>query len=69
MVRRKRKKARDFGDNPKIRGGLDKKSFHKKEPWERHYRGVKKKSARVGSYTRKVKGKRIRVKGHIRKLV
>lgn len=38
-----RKKARDFGDNPHIRGGKDRTHYHKGQHWERRYRREKRK--------------------------
>jgi len=67
--RKRRKKARDFGDNPKVRRGRDAKNFDFREYWERHYRGVRKKTTYVRPHYRTIHGKRVRVKGHIRRLV
>ena len=63
-MKRRRTRARDFGDNPRIRGGLDRSSFNVLEPYERHHRGVKKSSTRVRSHIRKGR----RVKSHIRRM-
>ena len=65
----KPKRARDFGDDPKIRrshGEGDFTPFDIREPWERRYRGIGKAKATVKAHTRKVNGKTIRVKGHVR---
>ena len=51
----KRKTANDFGDNPKIRGKYgEAKRINLKEPWERHYRGIKKASTFVDSHFRAI---------------
>jgi len=64
----KRKTAKDFGDNPKIRRKYgEAKRINLKEPWERQYRGIKKKSSYVDAHMRIVKGKKVKVKGHLRK--
>ena len=52
MVRKKtvkRKSAKDFGDNPKIRGGRERSSFNKSEPWEVRHRLVKRKKSKSKS--------------------
>lgn len=66
MVKR-RKTAKDFGDDPKIRRKYgEAKRINLREPWERHYRGIKKESTSVDSHFRVVKGKRVKVKRHMR---
>ena len=46
--RKKRTRARHFGDNPKIRHSHgEHKRYAKKEPWERAYRKQKRKLASV----------------------
>ena len=66
--RKRRTKARHFGDDPKIRHSRgEHTSFNINQPWERHYRGVKKSRTRVRAHYRMVKGRRVRIKGHIRK--
>lgn len=64
----KRKKAKDYGDNPDIRRKWgEAKRYNPNEPWERQYRGIKKESSYVDAHVRVVNGKRTKVKGHLRK--
>jgi len=64
----KRKTAKDYGDNPKIRRKYgEAKHYDAREPWERQYRGIKKSETFVDAHVRVVKGKRTKVKGHLRK--
>jgi hypothetical protein len=69
-MKRKRMKARDYGDNPKVRHShREHERIDVREPWERQYAGIKKKSTRVSPHYRKVKGRktRVRVKSHVRR--
>ena len=64
----KRKTAKDYGDNPKIRRKYGEAThYDAREPWERSYRGIKKESTFVDAHTRVTNGKRTKVKGHLRK--
>jgi len=66
---KRRKTAKDFGDNPKIRRKYgEAKRINLSEPWERQYWHVKKEVAHVDSYFRTVNGKRVKVKRHVRHL-
>lgn len=67
----RRTKARHFGDNPKVRRGYrEAKRINMSEPWERRYAGIKKARTMVSGHLRKVPGssRRVRVRGHLRKL-
>jgi hypothetical protein len=72
-MRRRRMRAWDYGDNPRIRRShREHKRINLRQAWERRYAGIKKKRTgkiRVGSYLRKLphSRRRIRVKSYPRK--
>lgn len=65
--RRKRHRAYQFGDNPKVRGGRDHKRVNVAEPYERHYAGIKKRSWKVRGHLQKIRGssRKVRVRGYV----
>lgn len=72
MARKKRRtKARDFGDNPHVRRSHgEAEQINPREPWERQYAGIKKASGMVRAHYRKKQGGgRTLVRRHIRHYV
>jgi hypothetical protein len=68
---RRRKRARDYGDNPRIRHShREHKRINLRQSWERQYAGIKKTQTRVSPHLRRVPNspRRVRVRGHLRKL-
>lgn len=69
---KRRTRARHFGDDPRVRRSHgEHKRINPKQRWERQYAGIRKKSARVSPHLRRVphSTRRIRVRGHVRKLM